>query len=159
MPLEIAPHGERSVRIRRGFAAPRARVWRAFTEPALVTQWLWARAHPMVDCVQELRPGGRLRWVWQGPDGRRMGLSGRYLEVVPPVRLVHTELFDEDWTGGEALVTVLLDEAAGATAMTMTVDYASAAAREGVLRTPMAEGMEEGYARLDTLLPGWAGAA
>jgi len=159
MPLEIAPLGERSVHISRRFAAPRARVWRAFTEPALVTRWLWARAHPMVECVQELRPGGRLRWVWQGPEGWRMGLSGRYLEVVPPARLVHTEIFDEDWTGGEAEVTMLLHDVAGATEMAMTIAYASPAARDAVLRTPMADGMEEGYARLDTLLPGWADAA
>ncbi|MCL4188286.1 MAG: SRPBCC family protein [Rhodobacteraceae bacterium] len=159
MPLEIAPLGERSVRIRRSFAAPRAGVWRAFTEPALVTKWLWARAHPMIECVQDVRPGGQLRWVWQGPAGWRMGLSGSYLEVVPPVRLVHTELFDEDWTGGEAVVTILLHDVAGGTAMEMTVAYASPAARDAVLRTPMAEGMEEGYARLDTFLPLWAGAA
>jgi uncharacterized protein YndB with AHSA1/START domain len=81
-----------------------------------------------------------------------MGLKGVYREVVPPERLVHTEIFDEDWTGGETLVTLLLTERAGRTTTAMTVLYSSREARDAALKTGMTQGMEVGYERLEKLL-------
>jgi uncharacterized protein YndB with AHSA1/START domain len=81
-----------------------------------------------------------------------MGMSGVYRAIAPPDRLVFTELFDEDWTGGEALVTLAFVERAGRTTMTQTVLYSSRAARDAVLKTPMAEGAAQGYDRLAALL-------
>jgi uncharacterized protein YndB with AHSA1/START domain len=85
-----------------------------------------------------------------------MAVSGRFLEIEPPGRLVHTELFDDDWTDGETRVTTLLHDEGGATRMEMTVLYPSVKGREMALQTAMADGMEEGYGRLDTLLPTWS---
>lgn len=155
-PLSVAPEGDRALRFTRSFAAPRPLVWRAFTEPALITQWLWARAAPMTVCEQDFRTGGRYRWGWTMPGGALMAVSGRFLEIEPPERIAHTELFDEDWTGGETTVTTLLIDEGATTRMEMTVLHSLPEARDRAAATPMAEGMEEGYARLDTLLPGWS---
>ena len=57
-----------------------------------------------------------------------------------------------DWTGGETLVTMVLTEQAGKTAMTMTVLYASIAARDGALKSGMTGGMDDSYARLDEVM-------
>ena len=65
---------------------------------------------------------------------------------------VHTELFDEDWTGGETLGTVVLTERGGKTTLTQTILYSSREARDGALKTPMAEGMAYGYDQLAELL-------
>ena len=81
-----------------------------------------------------------------------MGMGGVYREVVPPERLVNTQLFDQDWTGGEAVGTLVLTEKDGKTTSVNTVLYASKAARDGALDTRMAEGMEAGYVRLDTIV-------
>ncbi len=81
-----------------------------------------------------------------------MGLRGVYREIVPPERIVHTEIFDEDWTGGETLVTLLLTEHGGRTTTAMTVLYSSHEARDAALKTDMAQGMEVGYERLERLL-------
>jgi uncharacterized protein YndB with AHSA1/START domain len=81
-----------------------------------------------------------------------MGLSGTFREIVRPSRIVHTELFDEDWTGGETLVTTTLEENDGRTIMTMTVRHASSAARKQALQSGMTEGMSQTYDRLDALL-------
>lgn len=72
-------------------------------------------------------------------------------EVVAPERLTSSELFDEDWTGGETLAKQAFAEAKGRTTLTMTVLYFSKEARGGALATPMLEGMESGYGRLDEL--------
>lgn len=144
---------DRELVISRVIAAPRERVFEAWTTPALVTQWLSGlETWRLAVCEMDPRPGGALRWEWHGADGGRMGLSGTYREVTPPERIVHTELFDEDWTGGETLVTVVFDEVAGGTNMILTVLYSSQEARDGAGSTDMAEGMEMGYQRLEQLL-------
>jgi uncharacterized protein YndB with AHSA1/START domain len=81
-----------------------------------------------------------------------MGLRGVYRQVSPPDRLVHSEIFDEDWTGGETLVTIDFAERDGKTTVTMTVLYSSREARDGALRTGMEHGMAVGYDRLDAIL-------
>jgi uncharacterized protein YndB with AHSA1/START domain len=84
-------------------------------------------------------------------------MSGTFREVVPPARIVHTEIFDEDWTGGETTVTTTLAEDRGTTTLTVTVLYASKAARDAALETNFAAGMETGYDALATLLPSLGG--
>jgi uncharacterized protein YndB with AHSA1/START domain len=151
--LEVTPVGDTEVLISRNFAAPRDLVFDCWTKPHFVRQWLsgpeeWTFAV----CEIDLRVGGGYRYVWQDPDGNRMGLTGTLKEVVRPEKLVSTEIFDDDWTGGEALVTALFIEDGGKTRVDQTVRYASAEAREGALATGMTEGMEMGFARLDRVL-------
>ena len=155
--LQIGTHGENEVLVTREFDAPRELVWDAMTKPELLKRWLWGpEGHTLPLCEMDVRPGGKLRYVWRLPDGNEMGMSGVFREVQRPERMVHTEVFDQDWTGGEALVTLVLEERAGRTRMTMTIQYASAEVRDMVLKTGMAEGMEASYARLDGLLPSFA---
>ncbi|MFT3878384.1 MAG: SRPBCC domain-containing protein [Gemmatales bacterium] len=88
-----------------------------------------------------------------GPDGVEMGMGGVHKEVVPPQRIVNTQIFDQDWTGGEAVGTLVLTEDNGKTLMTNTIRYATPEAREAVLKTPMEQGMAMGYDRLEQVLP------
>lgn len=82
-----------------------------------------------------------------------MGVSGEYLEVDAPARLVCTEHFDEPWyPGAGALTTITFDERDGKTALTMTIRYESQAARDQVLAGPTTEGVAEGYDRLAAVL-------
>jgi uncharacterized protein YndB with AHSA1/START domain len=150
--LIIEPVGESDLLISRDFDAPRALVYKAFTTPALVQRWLLGPdGWTMPVCEIDLRPGGRFRYVWKKGDVE-MGMSGTFREVAPPERIVHTEIFDQDWTGGETLVTTIFNEAAGRTTVSMTVHYASAAARAGALQTGMTDGMASTYDRLEAML-------
>ena len=81
-----------------------------------------------------------------------MGMGGVYREFAPPELLVNTETFDESWYPGEAPDTLVLVEQAGATTATLTVLYESRAARDGVLSSPMADGLGESYDKLAALL-------
>lgn len=153
--LHVAMTGTSDITFTRSFAAPPPVLWRALTDPLILPRWLWARDWPMVDCVMDLRPGGAFRWVWQTAPDRRMGVSGRFLTIEAPTRLIHTEVFDEDWTGGETTVTQTLTATdPRRTLLTMVVHYASPGSRDAAAATPMAEGMEEGYEKLDILLAG-----
>jgi uncharacterized protein YndB with AHSA1/START domain len=151
--LQVVMTGDIDITFTRRFNAPRALLWRAITDPAIIPRWLWAQDWPMVECAMDLAPGGAFRWVWRTGPERLIGVSGRFVAVDAPRRLIHTELFDEDWTGGETTVTQELTEtAAQTTRLTMTVRYATRAARDGAAATGMVEGMEESYAKLDRLL-------
>ena len=81
-----------------------------------------------------------------------MAMSGLIKEIEPPSRIVSREIFDEDWTGGETVSTLLFEERDGRTHLTNTIVYASAEAREAALKTGMTEGMEMGFGNLDRLL-------
>lgn len=153
--LKVTTPSDLEIAMTRSFDAPRHLVWDAFTKPELAKRWLYGPDKWKLErCELDVRIGGALRYEWHGPDGEVMGLSGVYREVAPPERMVHTEIFDEDWTGGETLVTTTFTEEDGKTTVIMTVLYASKEARDGALATAMAQGMEMGYVRLDELLAG-----
>jgi uncharacterized protein YndB with AHSA1/START domain len=153
--LELNLVGDNAIQLTRLFNAPRDLVWEANTKPDLVRRWLLGpEGWTMPICEIDLRVGGRYRYVWAHADGREMGMAGAYAEVSPTTRLVSRELFDDDWTGGEAENALALSDIGARTLMTLTVTYASSQAREGALKSGMLDGMETGYARLDDVLAG-----
>ncbi|HWC72952.1 MAG TPA: SRPBCC family protein [Gemmatimonadales bacterium] len=151
--LKITTPSEREVAVTREFDAPRGMVFDAHTKPELVRQWLLGPpGWTMPVCEIDLRVGGKYRYEWANADGRRMGVAGKFTEITRPSRIVVTQLFDEDWTGGETLVTTDLVERSGKTTLTTTVRYSSRDARDAALKTGMTTGMEAGYERLEELL-------
>ena len=143
----------REILITRNFDAPRRLVFDCMNKPELVRRWLLGPPGWTIPvCEIDLRVGGRYRYVWRNSDGMEMGMGGVYREILPPEKVVQTELFDQDWTGGETVGTMILTERDGKTTLTLTVLYSSKEARDGALQTPMAEGMNAGYNRLDEVL-------
>ncbi len=151
--LEITLPSPTEIRFVRAFKAPAQLVFDAYTVPALVSRWLLGPdGWTMPVCEIDLKPGGCFRYVWRHERGMEMGMEGIYAEIDAPRLIRHTERFDEDWTGGETHVRQDFVETDGVTTVTQVVLYASEAARDGALKTPMAEGMEAGFQRLETLL-------
>jgi uncharacterized protein YndB with AHSA1/START domain len=152
--LIVTTPSDREIAMTRVFDAPRNLVFDAWTKPELVRRWLLGPpGWTMPVCEIDLRVGGAYRFEWLGQDGTRMGMGGVYREIVIPERIVNTQLFDVDWTGGETVGTLLFTEQGGKTTLTNSVLYSSREARDAALRTRMAEGVEAGYARLDEILP------
>ncbi len=151
--MQLATPTEREIVVTRVFNAPRKLVFDAFTKPELLKRWLLGPDGWTLDvCEVDLRVGGAYRYVWRRPNGAEMGMGGIHREIVIPERVVATQLFDEDWTGGEAIGTLVLIERDGKTTLTNTLLYSSKEARDAVLKTPMDKGMAAGYDRLEKLL-------
>jgi uncharacterized protein YndB with AHSA1/START domain len=151
--LSVTTPSDREILIARAFDAPRSLVFDCMSKPELVKRWLLGPpGWTMPVCEIDFRVGGRYRYVWRHSDGNEMGMGGVYREIVRPERIVHTELFDQDWTGGETVGTSILTEQGGKTTLTMTILYSSKEARDGALRTGMTEGMTVSYDRLDDLM-------
>src|SRR6266850_4554235 len=77
--------------------APREKVFKAWTDPALLKQWFaplpWTT--PLVET--DVRPGGSSHIVMRGPDGNEFPNRGVYLEVVKNERLVFTDAYTKAW--------------------------------------------------------------
>ncbi len=146
----IATPTDREIRIERVFRSTRDRVWRAFTDPALVKQW-WGRGNELVIERMEVERGGHWRFVEHGPDGIH-GFEGRYREVTPPERLVQT--FEWDGMPGYVAVetTIFEDLGNGHTRVVNITLFHTTQERDGMLKSGMEEGLNESYAALDKLL-------
>jgi uncharacterized protein YndB with AHSA1/START domain len=152
--MQLTLPSDREIMATRVFNAPRRLVFDAFTKPELLKRWFYGPDGWSLEvCEVDLRAGGAYRYVWRGPNGMEMGMGGVHQEVVPPERIVCTQLFDQDWTGGEAVGTMVLTERDGKTTLTNTVLYSSREVRDAVLKTPMEQGMAAGYDRLEAVLP------
>jgi uncharacterized protein YndB with AHSA1/START domain len=138
----------------REFAAPAQLVFDAWTKPELLQRWLGVRAGwTMPVCEVDLRVGGKYRWVWRKDSkGIEMTVRGVYQEIVAPERIVCTESFDDPWYPGEALDTYTFEENDGKTISKITMRFESKEGRDGVLASPMDQGVEESYVVLDGLL-------
>lgn len=151
-PLSISLPSDREIRVTRSFQAPADLVFDCWTVPALIRRWLGPADWVFVTCEFDPRVGGKWRFVTRGPDGFEMGSSGEVLEITRPVWIKSTELYDMDWTGGPTIVTNSITEKDSVTTSVVTVLYSSKEARDGAKATPMAEGMEIGFKRLEALL-------
>ncbi len=156
---QVTLPSDREVKVTRSFKAPRALVYRAYTEPELVQRWLlgppgWS----MPICEMDVRVGGAFRWRWRSEDNAsEFGFTGTYRDVQPSSRIVHTEAYDPGTVGGgypgeDAIVTVTFAEDGAVTTVTTLIDFGSKEAREAAVATGMTDGMEQSYQLLDRLL-------
>ncbi len=152
--LDVHAPTDREIVMTRVFNAPRELVFDAFTKPELVKRWLlgpdgWSLAV----CDIALTVGGAFRYVWRNDaDGQEFVVSGVYTEIVRPVRIVHTEKFEDPAFPGESIETWTFDERDGSTAFTMTLTYESTEARNRALESGMADGCAATYDRLAAIL-------
>jgi uncharacterized protein YndB with AHSA1/START domain len=150
--LVVDTPSDREIVLTRTFAAPRPLVFDAYTRPELLMQWYGAHGWHLVGCELELRESGRYRFESRGPGGDTMVQSGTVEAVTPPVRLVLTELFDDQSYPGETIIIHEFAERADQTTVTTTVRYATSEGRDTALRYPMVRGVSESGDRLAAIL-------
>ncbi len=83
--------------ISRTLNAPRAIVWRCWTEPQLLKQWYCPKPWYVSHVEQDIRPGGASLVIMNGPNGEENRWPGQFLEVQEGERLVFTDAFEGDW--------------------------------------------------------------
>ena len=88
--------------VSRDFDAPRELVWKAWTEPAQLKQWLSLGEGLTIESVKmDLRVGGKFRIQTKMADGEFFTAAGTYLEVKIPERLVYSWDWEKDGAGTE----------------------------------------------------------
>ena len=145
----------REIRMTRIFDAPRELLWEAMSKPEHIRRW-WGQlgdGYSVPVCEVDLRPGGAWRFVNQTPKGQTVAFYGVYREIVPPERVVFTEIF-EQFPDTESVITSVLTEENGKTRMTVTCLYPSVEVRDMVIKSGMERGAGLSYDRLEEVAAG-----
>jgi uncharacterized protein YndB with AHSA1/START domain len=148
--LSLRTEGDTLVIVTRRFAAPPAEVYRAHTDPELVQQWmLGPPGWTMPVCRCDARVGGAIRYEWQDGEGHGFYLTGEFVVLEPPHRIVHIERMHlPDPTPDNRVETTFVADGDG-TLMTMRMTLPDRATREAMLASGMEHGMEASYQRLE----------
>ncbi len=135
--------------ISRMFNGPARLVYEAWTTPELLKLW-WApksSGASLASCVADVRPGGAYRFEFAREGSVVMAFFGRYVEVVPPSRLV--------WTNEESppgsVTTLTFEDRGETTLLTLREVYGSKEALDETM-AGVGGGMEETLDQLDDLL-------
>lgn len=118
----------------RDLKAPRARLWRAWTDPELLVQW-WAPRPWRTEVIElDVRPMGGFRLAMLGPDGERFDGPGSFLHVEPGRALVWTSALGTGWRpapddGMPITVTITFEDHGGGSRYTAHVLHADPDAR------------------------------
>lgn len=107
-------HTTVTLRLARTFAAPRERVFRAWTTPEELKRWSAPGdyTNPLVEV--DLRVGGRYKIRMQAPNGAAHTAVGVYQVVDPPRKLVYTWQWEGEGSE-ETLVSVEFHDRGGST--------------------------------------------
>jgi uncharacterized protein YndB with AHSA1/START domain len=85
--------------ISRTFDAPRALVFKAFTDAAHLARWFGPKGFEMSKCSLDLRPGGLFHYCLRAPNGAEMWGKWIFREIVAPEKLVVVVSFSDAHAG------------------------------------------------------------
>ena len=136
MDSRVAKEARRRITIERTLKAPIGEIWDMWTTKEGLESWWGPDGFAVKVHTLDLRPGGELRYAMTAvaPDQiqfmKNAGMPvttenrGRYVEVVPPARLVFTQL--ADFIPGvepyDVATTVELEAAADGVRLVLTID-------------------------------------
>ncbi|HWG60726.1 MAG TPA: SRPBCC family protein [Streptosporangiaceae bacterium] len=146
-----ADPGVPQIIITREFEAPRDLVFRAYTDPALLVQWLGPRELAMRIDTYDVRDGGKWRYVHTDREGIEYGFHGVFHGTPSPDSFVQTFEF-EGAPGHVALDTLTLTEVDGRTIARSVSSFQSVADRDAMVASGMERGVRESDERLTELL-------
>jgi uncharacterized protein YndB with AHSA1/START domain len=151
-PQFTIPEGTQQIDVTKEVDAPRDVVFRAFTEPELLAQWLGPRRLTMEVDQYEVRNGGTWRYIHRDADGTGFGFHGVFHGDPSPDQMIQTFEF-EGAPGHVQLDTLRLDELEGGrTRIRMSSVFQTVAGRDAMVASGMREGLTEGFERLDELV-------
>jgi uncharacterized protein YndB with AHSA1/START domain len=103
-------------------------------------------------CVSDARPGGKFRYEWVNGTGQGFHITGEYLELQPPGRIVHVERMHLPDPTPENHIETRFEADGDGTLMTMRMTLQDAQTRAEMLASGMEGGMEASYVRLEGMM-------
>jgi uncharacterized protein YndB with AHSA1/START domain len=149
------PIAQRELVLTRVIDVPRAKLYRAWTEPELMKKWFAPLPWTTSKVENDLRPGGSSLVVMRSPEGQEFPSPGVSLEVVKNEKLVFTDAFVNAWQPSEKafmVATITFEDHDGGTKYTARVQHWSAADRE----THEKMGFHEGWGQCTDQLAAFA---
>jgi uncharacterized protein YndB with AHSA1/START domain len=146
-----APAGVPFIDMSREFDAPRDLVFKAYTDPELLVQWLGPRKYKMSVESWDVRDGGKWRYVNSDDDGNAWGFHGVFHGDQTPDGMLQTFEF-EGSPGNVSLESLVFEDEDGKTVIRNHSVYQSIQARDAMIESGMEGGVNEGFDRLDELI-------
>jgi uncharacterized protein YndB with AHSA1/START domain len=136
----------------REFDAPRELLFRAYTEPELLKQWLGPRRLTMTVDRLDVRHGGEWRYVHRDDDGE-YGFRGVF-HGTPSVEDGIVQTWEYEGAPGHVHLEVATFEATGGggTRLVLNAVYPSVESRDAEFAAGMESGARESLDRLDELV-------
>lgn len=150
----VAEKGKQELFIYREFDAPRELVFRALSEPDLLSMWMGPRdLETRVDKLDN-HSHGSWRFIHTDPAGNEYAFNGAIHEVAEPERIIRTFEFEGMPERGHVTLEFLtLDELPGERSkIRIQVVYRSVEDRDGHIAADMERGLVDSHERLDELL-------
>ncbi|HWT96624.1 MAG TPA: SRPBCC family protein [Terriglobales bacterium] len=111
---------DREIVLSRVIAAPRERVFQAWTDPTQIVQWFGPDGFKTESLECDIRVGGRWRFIYTGPDGTRYDNRMVFLRIEAPWLIEMQHGCDKDNDAARFHVIVTFDsQSDGKTVMTM----------------------------------------
>lgn len=131
--------------------APSDLLFRAYTEPELLAQWLGPRRLTMTVGRMDVRDGGTWRYTHLDADGSEYAFHGVYHGTPSPDRIVQTFEF-EGTPGHVSLETITFEEDGAKTLVRQSSIFQSVEDRDAELQSGMEQGARDSVERLDELI-------
>jgi len=150
----VAEPGKQDLHIYREFDAPRDLVFKAFSDPKLVIQWLGPKNMKMKIDHYNFKSGGSYRYVHADEKGNEYAFRGVVHEVSAPERAIQTFEFEGMLEPGHVSMDTSIFEVLpnNRTRLVIQSVFRSVADRDGMVKSGMEKGLSEGLERLDALL-------
>jgi uncharacterized protein YndB with AHSA1/START domain len=142
----------------RRFAAPPEMVFRAWTDPKHLAQWWGPKGFTNPVCEADARVGGAIRIHMRGPDGAELLMTGRFVEIDRPHRLVFTTAVIDTKDGAEGmpmievLNTVVFSRFNNGTEISLVSRVTGTSAAAPRFLSGMSQGWSQSLDRLDALV-------
>jgi uncharacterized protein YndB with AHSA1/START domain len=146
--------GRQEIMITREINAPREKVFKAFTDPKLYSQWIGPRDLKTTLVTFEPKTGGRYRFVQRDKHGNQFAFHGVFHEVKSPEMIIETMEYEGLHEKGHALLDKVNFEAlpGNRTRIVEKSVFLSVEDRDGMMQGDMTKGINESYDRLDELM-------
>ena len=138
-----------AVRVQEQFAAPKDKLYKAWTEEAELKQWWKPMGKALVSVQNDIREGGAVRYQFEND----LVVQGKYQEARPGEKLVYSWVWDlpeDSMHKGEYLLTV--EFGGDGTNSTLNVSQDNFKSEHSV--KPHQDGWEQGLKDLKTYLEG-----
>jgi uncharacterized protein YndB with AHSA1/START domain len=124
--------------------SPPERIFKLLTEPAELAKWWGPHGFTTPEVELDLSVGGRYRFTMQPPEGEAFHLSGEFIEIAPPTRLVYTFCWDEpDPDDRETVVVLSLAAVGDATEVSLSQGEFATDERLALHRSGWADSLEK----------------
>ncbi len=141
-----AEPGKQEIVVTRDFDLPVNLVFRAYTEPEILAQWMGTKVAKL-----ECQSFGSFRFETTDPMGNLHVFSGTFHEIVPDKKITRTFLMEN--TGFEVQIEYLDFESVSESKskLTMQMVFRSVEFRDKLLQMPFAFGLNMAHNRLEEI--------